>query len=348
MSDLERNITPDAIEQSMAKDRVVKPNNTVFDAKNYLDVKLTKGQTEKSIRIRLLTIDKDSNSPFKHIYMHNVKVPKEISESGWKSYVCLEKTEGPFSEKLGHKCPFCELRRDAYEKFVEAKKLAEQLKEEGDVEQFNVQFNTAERYKEISLSNIPSEVGILRCIERDKESDGPKFWKFNIRKDKKDPENLIRKLYQNRKEECEVEGVEIENILDIDKGRDLKVSIEIVSDRDGKSTNRTSVNISTFGNQKPLSPSKELRDKWVNDSKIWSDVFVAKPYEYLEVIINGGIPWFDRNSGKWIPKEHFEKNTGIDPKDVDTDIEKMVAAKAKAVTEAVNANVDDEDDHLPF
>lgn len=343
-----KNITPEAIEESVGVNPS-KSNNGVFDAKNYLNVRLGKNEDEKNMKIRLLTIDKDSNSPFKHIYMHTVAVPKEVSESGWKSYVCLEKTEGEYSEKLGHKCPFCELKREAYNKSQEAKKAAEKAKYDGNSEEESKQLAIAERYKKISIANIPNEVGIIRCIERGHEEDGPKFWKFSIRKDKKDPENVIRKLYTNRKEECIEEGVEPENILDIDTGRDLKVTVEAVYDNNGKRTNKTSVNITTFGNPKPLTTDNKQRDAWINDEKIWSDVFVAKPYEYLEVIIDGGIPWFDRTSGKWIPKKVFEKNTGVNPADVDNANAKVNEAKAQTLkqTETVNDDSEKEED-LPF
>ena len=196
-----KNITPEGIEDSEVGKEYTKKVNS-FDAKNYLNVRLDKGEESKSMKIRLLTIDKDSNRPFEHIHMHTVRVPEEISKSGWKSYVCLKKTSGPFSEKLGTKCPFCELREEAYKKFKEAQ-------EEGNTVD-------AERYKEISKSMIPQEVSIIRCIERGHEEDGPKFWKFNLRSDKKDPENIIRKLYKTKIEECKELGVEPENIMDLD------------------------------------------------------------------------------------------------------------------------------------
>jgi hypothetical protein len=67
-------------------------NQVAFDTKNYLNVRLDPGQTEKTLKIRLLPFP-DTKTPFLHIHMHTIKVPKEISASGWKSYVCLEKTE---------------------------------------------------------------------------------------------------------------------------------------------------------------------------------------------------------------------------------------------------------------
>ena len=342
-----RNITPEAIEEPSVQQP--KANSSSFDTKNYLNVKLDKDKDTRSTKIRLLTINYDSNKPFEHIYMHNVKVPTEIAPSGWKSYVCLEKTAGEFNETLGHKCPFCELNRSAYNKSVELTKKADESTDSGEKAAL---LKEAKTYKDISIANIASEVGIIRCIERGKEDDGPKFWKFPLRKDKKDPENIIRKLYQTRKEECIDEGIPVENILDIDEGYDLKVTVDAVYDSSGKKTKKTSINIERYGNMKPLTTDEEKKEEWLNDKKVWSDVFVAKPYEYLEVIIDGEIPWFDRKTGKWIPKASFEKNTGVPSDEVDKSSEAIEKAKEnitkKASAMEKNSNAVDDDESLPF
>ena len=181
-------------------------NQVAFDTKNYLNVRLDKGQTEKTLTIRLLPFP-DTKTPFLHIHMHTIKVPKDISESGWKSYVCLEKTEGLDTETLGKKCPFCDVARSAYK----------DAKNEPDPEKRDI---LRQRGKE----NLSSEFVVMRCIERGKEDEGVKFWKFNLRRDKTDPYNTIINLYNMRKEEGERAG-QVLNILDIYNGRDLNVTI---------------------------------------------------------------------------------------------------------------------------
>lgn len=267
----------------------------VFDEKNYLNIRLGEKETSKELKIRLLPIDGNSQTPFKKIHVHTVKVPKEVSPSGWKSYICLEKTEGIDSNVYGNKCPFCELNREAYKRFTEETDPV--LKE---------------RWKKISLDNIPKESCIVRCIERGAEEDGPKFWKFNTRKDKTDPKGQIMDLYKTRLEESREEGGEEENILDINNGKDLKVTISLAADNNG--TQRTSVKVVDYGKNKPLSLDNELIYKWVNDDKKWSDVFTIKSYDYLSIILDGNIPFFDKTSNKWVTKsENNEKmNNEID------------------------------------
>lgn len=293
-----------------------KNKEKVFDEKNYLNIRLSDNQTTKELKFRLLPIDGESNTPFKKIHVHTVKVPKEVSPSGWKSYICIEKTDGIDRNIYGSKCPFCEMNREAYKKFSEA-----------------TEPTIKERWKKISLDNIPKEACIVRGIERGAEEDGPKFWKFNIRKDKTDPKGQIMELYKTRLEESREEGLEDENILDINTGKDLKITISLASDNN-QGENRTSVKIVDYGKNKPLSTDVNQMLEWVNDSKKWSDVFTIKPYDYLSVILEGEIPFYDKTLNKWVKKMDKLKEQENQINDINQKI-----ADAEAMT-IMNDNVD--------
>lgn len=296
MSNYRRNITPEVMDEESERRR---PSNSKFDAKNYLNVKLADGENEKTLRIRLLPVDKNTDSPFKTIYMHQIKVSPELSKSGWKSYVCLKHTEDIDHDALGYDCPFCEMNKEAYEKKEEAKKNHDEIEEK--------------RWKEISLQNRHQEVCVMRCIERGAEDDGPKFIKTNVRSDKKDLKSLIIELYKLKKQESIDEAMEDndgvlpkgfvpENILDLDTGRDLMLTISRVFDKEGKPTNKTSISVAPYGKSKPVSKYDDELDEWLNDDKVWSDVFVAKPYDYLSIILDGEVPFYDKTNGKWVSK----------------------------------------------
>lgn len=338
-----KNITIEAMENENIQAPQQQKNTNAFDAKNYLNVKLDadKGETKKEIKIRILPIDKDSDTPFKTIYMHTVKVDKKIAPNGWKSYVCLEKTGDIDHDKYGTKCPFCELNRLAYKKSTETTDLTDQ-----------------KRWKEISLSNIPTEVCVIRCVERGHEEDGPKFWKFSVRKDGTDPKNTIKRLYNVRKEESindalEEYGVSTvnelpdtftpDNILDLYEGKDLTISIQAVFDKNGVRTNKTSISIIDSGNKKPLARSQETIDKLVNDEKVWSDVFVAKTYDYLKIIMDGKIPYFDKTKKCWV--EQSQKN---DSNDAQQNEQRVQAAQAEIINETSQFVEDEDDEDLPF
>ena len=263
MSNYTKNITAEAMEEEEKSPKAVR-RNSAFDEKNYLNVRLKKDEKEKTLRIRLLPVDSKTNSPFKQIFMHTIQLPEVIDANrSWKSFVCLSKTEDIDHETLGDKCPFCELNHSAYVEFTKAESPVEK-----------------ERWKKISTGARASEVCVVRCIERGHEEDGPKFWKFTVRDDGKDPKHLIKSLWRDRREESIEEAkaenngelpedFEPDNILDIYTGKDLKVTITAVYDKEGKRTNKTSVAIVDYGRPRPLSNDDEEIEKWVNDEKVW-------------------------------------------------------------------------------
>lgn len=309
----------------------------IFNVNNYLNVKLDKNEDKKVLKIRVLPIDKDTPKPFKKIFMHSVKLTPEQqgkNTSKWKSYICLKRTEGIDHETLGCKCPFCEENSKAYKAYTEATNEVEK-----------------EAYKEIFKSYFANEYGIIRCIERGHEEDGPKFWKFPIRQDGKDPMNTINRLYHSQKEESIEMGESPLNILDINDGKDFKITIEAVYDKQNNRTDKTSISIEPYGKRKPLSEDVNEMIKWVNDEKKWSDVFVAKPYDYLSLIIDKKVPFYDKANGVWCAmtggtQTHEEK---INQDDLSESNKKIEEARNTVLTAAnANASTTSVVDDLPF
>ena len=306
----------------------------IFDAKNYLNTRLADGEDEKTITIRLLPMDLETGNPFVVVHTHNVKVPSTMVKPGekpYKSYICLAKNADINHEKFGTKCPFCELNRAAYNESTKAT----------DPQQ-------KKSYQELSLANLSREAIICRCIERGKEDEGVKFWKFNLRADKTDPYNQIVKLANLRREEAERKG-KVNNILDIYDGRDLNITFTA----EGTSA-PTVVDDSDCS---PLSENEELMKKWIYDEKKWQDVFTCKPYEYLNLVAQMKTPWFDKANNIWIDKDEYDGTNKEAIADADAEIE---AAKASLVnanpTPTVSsqelmdfrAKITVEDDDMPF
>lgn len=291
-----------------------------FDAKNYLNTRLGKGETEKTITIRLLPMDLETGNPFAIVHTHNVKVPQDLVESGkkpFKSYICLAKNSDIDHEKFGTKCPFCELNQKAYKASQE------------ETDPFLVK-----SLKETSLANKSKISVIVRCIERGKENEGVKFWKFNLRDDKTDPYNQIIKLVNLRKENAEKRG-RVENILDIYNGRDLTVTFT--------NSSTSAPTIVDDGDRTPLSENEEQMKKWIYDSKKWQDVFTCKPYEYLNLVAQMKTPWFDRTKNIWVDKEEIE---GVN-KEVVNEINNEINV-AKETNNNFAQSLEIDDDELPF
>ena len=306
---------------------VVNIPNVNFDAKNYLDTRLKKGELKKEIKIRLLPNPNEPGySPFIKVQTHTLsKLPEAISKSGFKSYICLENSNVD-AEKFGKKCPFCELRRTAYNESVKetdpAKKKALQ---------------------ELSINNIPRETVIMRVIERGKENEGPKFWKVNISRRGDDAYSLIKNLAERLHKEGLENGVE-ENLYDSFKGRDIILTI---SGSDNAKDNKTTITVTQALSQSPISKDEALMSSWIYDEKKWNDVFAVKPYEYLSIISKGEIPWFDRETGKWVSKAVVDNERDEHNKAVNEDVEAQMNAAEKQVAEMFMEDNDDEAD-LPF
>lgn len=301
MNEYPNNVPVDVTDEAMASDKPAQTENTVFDkkpfnAKNYLDTKIPEGASEKKLTIRLLPFP-ETKSPFLHIHMHSTKVPAEISASGFKNYVCLKKTDGfdktPYG---GDRCPFCELNQSAYQDFQ---------KETDPIKQ--------KYYKELSVQNIPREAVIMRCIERGAEADGVKFWKVNVKQDRSDAYNIIKTLYENRREEWlndkDNAGKDPKeaNILSWrEYGYDLILTFkrkEEVNKKTNKVETKTSVQVTDAKKPSPLSTNMEEVINWINDPKKWFDVFVPKHYDYTALILQGKTPFFDKDIKKWVSKE---------------------------------------------
>ena len=315
------NITFDSLVVEGQNKTTEKKTNT-FDAKNYLNTRLSDGEKEKTLTIRLLPMDLETGNPFVIIHTHNVKVPQDMVKPGekpYKTYICLSKTADIDHERFGSKCPFCEINYKAYK---ESEKQTDPLMKKN--------------YQEISIANLSRETVVCRCIERGKEDEGVKFWKFNLRSDKTDPYHQILKLVNLRKEAAEKKG-KVENILDIYDGRDLIITITEGS---------TSAPIVTDdGDRSPLSENEELMKKWIYDSKKWQDVFTCKPYEYLNLVAQMKTPWFDRENNVWVDKDEYDGNKKESTEEIDAEI---TAAKEATIDRSFAESLMVNEDDMPF
>ena len=279
------NINPDLIDNTDLNGKSREKKESTFDTKNYLNIRLDKeaGETQKEVTIRLLPMNLETGYPFEKVHFHNIRVNKAIFGTEWKSYVCLAKNEGIDHERFGYKCPLCELNTNAY-KESEKETNPEKKKE----------------LQKLSLNFKSNEAIIVRCIERGKENEGVKFWKFNLRDDKADPYNQIIDLFKYRKKKSLEKGEEPENILDLYNGRDLIVTIKST-----KESNSSVITIRLDEDITPITNDEELLKSWIYDKKTWQEVFPPKDYDYITLVSEGKYPWFDREENKWVDREVF-------------------------------------------
>jgi len=329
VNDLPINISNDAIDNERSQKTSVEEKKSTFDEKNYLNVRLSKeDKGKKELRIRLLPMDLKTGSPFVHVHLHNVEVSKDMVEPGkkpFKSYICLNPIKNSFIEAGSH-CPFCEENKRNYDLSLKAETPAEK-----------------KNYQDTSLSFKTKEAIILRCIERGKEDEGVKFWKFNVKYDNTDAYHQILDLYEQRKRESMEATGEPKNILDLTNGRDLIVTIN-----QGNTENQTSIVVKDYGFDTPLSRDTEQAKAWINDPKTWQDVFTVKPYEYLKLVLDKKIPWFDRDEKRWVSKEEYEEKHGKMIEKANSEVSEAETKYTQPITPSAPVVTKSDDDDLPF
>jgi hypothetical protein len=266
------NIDANSVIEQFEKEQetFVPKKKTQFSEKNYLQARLTPNEASKTLTIRLLPFDPEGGVPFKKVWIHTVKVDKEVSPGGWRTFVC------PIHNGFDDKCPFCETSKKAHE--LKAKATTETEKD---------------KFGEVEYMNHAKEAWVARVIERGHEEDGPKFWLFNDSAKKDGVYDKIMNIYFERKKSAERKGKE-SNIFDVNDGKDLIITL--TRDQNGKTVTK----VVDDDEKSPLTESFEQGMAWINDSKKWNEVYTVKPYEYMEIVVKGGVPVFDKNQNKYV------------------------------------------------
>lgn len=282
-----------------------------FDTKNYLQARLGKDEQSKKLTIRLLPFSPNGGTPFEKVYMHTVKVNKELSASGWKTFVCPinNKKNG---QTMGDSCPFCDISAQSRE--LKSKALDEPTKK---------------KYGDLEFINKAKEMWIVRCIERGHEEDGPKFWMFSSSKKKDGVYDKIVNLAIIRNEEHKEANGKEYSIFDVNNGRDLIVTLTKTAD------GKTSVQITDVSVEKPLSQNAEQAEEWINNDKKWYEVYTVKSKEYMEIVANGGIPKYSKELGKYIDKDELSK---LEEEANNERINEANASSSKDYSEIANAD----------
>ena len=301
----------------------VKKNLIAFNEKNYLNARLAPNETTKKIVIRLLPFSAEETIPFHKVHMHQVRVSKEVSASGWKKFPC------PIKNHTGNACPFCETAEEA--KKMKLSAATEQEKK---------------NCFEVEKDNTARDMWVVRCIERGHEEDGVKFWLFNSSKNHTGVYDKIYDIFEERLNKAKERG-KYHNIFDLNEGSDLTLTLN----RD--SLGKTVINITDDFEKTPLSENDEQALAWINDTKQWSDVYATKSYDYMSIIVEGGVPFFDKNANKFVDKNAYLNNkqdiqnaNTMEVKDLSTYNEEV------STTPITNTNTSqvfvEVDDDLPF
>lgn len=334
-----------------------------FDEKNYLNLRLNKGETIRKVTVRILPVSADDPNTFLILHTHSMKVSNEISKSGYKSFICLN--EEKLTNHDGRGCPLCQ-------KSNELVKQSNSLpNDDAHKEERKALFRQGMQYK-------AKETFIVRVIERGHEDEGVKFWRFNAHNDGTGIYDQLMSIFDNRAQESvetgdafykivpnektgeigykKIEKEEYDvlsddertiipyNVFDLNNGKDFIITLQYVH-----STEKTTLTISDAGKETPLSKDINKAMAWVNDEKTWADLYSLKPFEYLELISSGKVPFFNKDAQKWVDKATMS-NDDIAAAEARKVLENSsITVNATSPIDTTNQLVDDEDgDDLPF
>lgn len=257
---------------------------------------------------------------------------KEGIKSATKQIRILPTADGssPFVEMHGHKvqvdgewktfaclkhetneaCPFCEAKDALYATGKEAdKELAKK-------------YNAKKMY-------------VVKVIDRaaEGEENVVKFWRFNHDYRK---EGILDKIFGV------LQAVK-KDVTNPETGRDLLLTI-----------NRNSNNVPVVSavaslDPSPLSSNADELKAWTSDVRTWKDVYAIKTYDFLEIVVKGGVPMWDKEAKKFVDKASLTASNESD--NLEQELTLGVENVKNNVTTATNstaptANV--EGDDLPF
>ncbi len=158
--------------------------------------------------------------------------------------------------------------------------------------------------KEIASQYRARKFYIVKGIDRSSEADGPKFWRFRHNYKKQGILDKIVPVFSTKGD-----------ITNVETGRDIILTL---GKDDNNFTKVTSIMPEDAG---PLSTDKELVELWLNNEITWEDVYTKKSFEYLDIIAQGEIPYWDKDTERYITKTEWEEknNNGVTVETMDDD-----------------------------
>ena len=321
MSSFNVNISIEDVLNQKEQETVKFKPKAVFNEKNYLQARLANGEKTKEMTIRLLPFSQEETIPFHKVHMHTVRVNKEVSPSGWKTFPC------PVKNHLGDKCPFCDTAKQAKE--MKAKSSSEPEKK---------------KLNEIEFMYSAKDMWIVRCIERGHEEDGVKFWLFPHSKKQQGVYDKINNIATTRYKKGLAQG-KINNIFDLNEGKDLVLTLS------KDSMDKTQINIADDDDKSPLTTDFEKGVSWINDEKKWDEVYTVKSYDYMSIIAQGGVPVFSKEKNTYVDKEEAHAEADAE---IEANLTRATVDLSQEPTQVFGnpipqpSTIELEDDDLPF
>ena len=216
--------------------------------KKYFAAILKESEKQGQKRIRILPTP-DGSSPFKEVWFHEIFI-----DGKWQKFYDPAKNDNERS-------PLSEV----YDELMSTGKDSD---------------------KELAKQYKPRKFYIVKVIDRDREEDGVKFWRF---KHNYKQEGIFDKIIPIYKAKGDV--------ADSEKGRDL--ILELTKAKTPKGAFYTVIQTVMYDDPTSVHEDEDTMNGWISDELTWEDVYSKKPLEYLESIARGETPRWDSDAGKY-------------------------------------------------
>jgi hypothetical protein len=230
------------------------------DFSKYFAVRLEDGDNDGESTIRLMPpkegvhpIVKEGDTPFDEGHWHSVKVGGK-----WRKIYCRKHNDGEH-------CPLCEVSADLFKSWKETGNKSD---------------------KDLATQYSAKKFYLARVIDRSKEDDGVKFWRFTHNYKGEGILDKIIPLFTKKGD-----------ITDPREGRD----INIIMGRDNKGYTK----VTSILSEDPgvlTDPKGTKAKEWMTEETSWKDIYKAQPLEYVQLIADGETPAWDKNLNKFIAK----------------------------------------------
>ena len=228
--------------------------------KKYFALILEEKESSGQRKIRILPTP-DGSSPFKEAWYHEIQVGGK-----WQKFYDPGKNDNERSPL-----------NEVYEELISTGKESD---------------------KELAKQYRSRKFYIVKVVDRDKEDEGPKFWRFKHNYKNEGILDKIIPIWRNKGD-----------ITDPDKGRDL--IIELTKSKTPKGKEYTTVSTIMYDDPSPVHSDKDVMKQWVGDELTWQDVYSKKPVEYLEAIAEGKTPKWDNEKGGYVYGDDEVSETAI-------------------------------------
>jgi hypothetical protein len=186
--------------------------------------------------------------------------------------------------------------------------------------------------KELAKNYKSKLVYVVKIIDRDKPEEGVKFWRINHDWRK---EGVYDKIYG-------ISSALKKDITNSETGRDLAILIN-------RNQNDIPVVSSvTALDPSPLSTDAAQAELWLSDDRTWENVYSVKNYDYLEILVKGGSPVWDKEAKKFVDKAALKPESDNTEGEITMGVENVKAGVKAATATATPATPEAEGDDLPF